>query len=261
MKTTFTREKALERVAAYNEIGISCSLSYLPIRKHKDRNIKKDIREYLALFEEITSRNLDSDVTIKLMQFGVSEGHQFVKRELQDIFEAGAETGIRVWIDQGLAKYVDEVISFTHLHEPGEVGVCLQACRKRTEKDIESVEGYPIRFVKGFYNDYDIHPWSAVTENYKNLMDKVAEYSPFPCYAGHDYHNIDRAKHILKNRQGEIQFFAGVRDTLAPHLLREGFKVRIYVPYGNVGKFILRGLPEFDLPREIQRILHLPTIR
>jgi len=82
--------------------------------------------------------------------------------------------------------------------------------------------------------------------------------------------DIEKIKKILTriNKESKIKLLekagpvipAGVRDKLAKQLVDEGYKVRIYVPYGNVVKFIMRGLPEFDLLRETQRILHLPKI-
>lgn len=115
--------------------------------------------------------------------------------------------------------------------------------------------------VKGFYNDYDIRPWSKVAENYSLLMDEVANRSSYPCFATHDYKLIEKAKILLKNREGEIQFFAGVRDELAEQLVKEGYKVRIYLPYGQVFQFLWYGYHMFDVPRALQRVLNFSTIR
>lgn len=260
MKITTNRERALKRAKQYNKDGILCSLSFLPVRKHYKLDIEEDINEYLKLFDAINQRSLNSDITIKLMQFGVTEGYDFVKENLKNIFPIATIKSIRIWLDQGLEEFTDDVLNLTNEHEPNTVGVCIQAYRSRSESDIDKVKGYPIRLVKGFYNDYDIHPWAKVTDNYSKLMDIVATKSNYPCFATHDLALIEKAKLLLKNKNGEIQFFAGVRDSLAKQLVTEGYKVRIYVPYGNVTKFIVKGMSEFDLPRELQRLAHFPRI-
>ena len=260
MIITTTREQALQRAVQYNEEGILCSLSFLPTRKHNKLNIEKDINEYVELLDAVKQRGLDSDITLKLMQFGVTEGYDFVKENLKDVFYAAKNANIRIWIDQGLAEYTDDVFRLANEHNSNTVGVCIQAYRSRSEHDILKVENYPIRLVKGFYNDYDIHPWSKVTDNYLKLMDVVSKKSSYPCFATHDYKIIEKAKTLLKDKDGEIQFFAGVRDTLAKQLVKDGYKVRIYLPYGNVTKFIISGLSKFDILRELQRLGHFPRV-
>jgi proline dehydrogenase len=195
------------------------------------------------------------------MQFGALTDIALVRDSLTQILKKGANTKTRIWFDQELEGIVDDVVDIATEQNPSDVGICLQAYRSRTLKDLERVNGYPVRLVKGFYNDYDIRPWSKVTENYSLLMDEVVKRSSYPCFATHDYTLIEKAKKILKGRDGEIQFFAGVRDGLAEELVREGYKVRIYLPYGQVFQFLWYGFPLFDMPRAVQRVLHFHKIR
>jgi proline dehydrogenase len=194
------------------------------------------------------------------MQFGALTNISLVRESLTHLLKKGRETKTRVWFDQELNWIVDGVIDVATEQDPKDVGICFQAYRSRTQKDLERINGYPVRLVKGFYNDYDIRPWSKVTENYSLLMDEVAKRSSYPCFATHDYALIVKAKKILKEQDGEIQFFAGVRDELAEELVREGYKVRIYLPYGQVPQFLWYGFPIFDMPRAIQRVLKFKTI-
>lgn len=194
------------------------------------------------------------------MQFGALTNTLLIRESLKHILTKGRETKTRIWFDQELNWIVDDVIDIATEQDPSDVGICFQAFRSRTLKDLGRAAGYPIRLVKGFYNDYDIRPWSKVTENYSVLMDEVAKQSSYPCFATHDYALIEKAKKILKEKDGEIQFFAGVRDDLASELVKEGYKVRIYLPYGQVFQFLWYGFPIFDMPRALQRVAHLAKI-
>lgn len=260
MKITMTRTQAFERAKGYNAHGIATSLSFLPVRAHSSNDVVDDVREYLEVLEAIPKMSLNSDVTIKLMQFGISHSIELARESVASLTQKANQCGVRMWFDQDLEPFVGEVIALATAQTPHQAGVCVQAYRSRSWNDIDTAHGYPIRLVKGFYNDYDIKPWSAVTENYSKLMDKVAEESSYPCFATHDLNLIEKAKGLLHEKDGEIQFFAGVRDDLAMQLVQEGFKVRMYLPYGKVIKFIMNGLSEFDMPREIQRLLHFKKV-
>ena len=255
-----TRKGATEKTKKYNSLGIATSISYLPVRGYRKEDVGDDIAEYLALFDDIRSQGLNADVTIKLIQFGAFSTIELVRENLKHVLKKGRETKTRIWFDQELDWLVDDVIDLATEQSQVDVGVCLQAYRSRSINDVDRVSNLPVRLVKGFYNDYDIRPWKQVTENYSRIMDKLATNSHYPCFATHDYTLIEKAKEILKEKDGEIQFFAGLRDDLAEQLIKEGYKVRIYVPYGRVFRFLWYGMPLFDMPRALQRLMHLPTI-
>lgn len=261
MRITTNRQAVLEKAKNYNAKGIATSISFLPVRAYRKEQVGNDINEYLSLFDDIPAHGLNSDVTIKFMQFGALTNTSLIRESLHHLLKKGRETKTRVWFDQELNWIVDDVIDIATEQDAGDVGICFQAYRSRTLKDLERIDGYPVRLVKGFYNDYDIRPWSKVTKNYEMLMDEVAKRSSYPCFATHDLALIEKAKKILKDRDGEIQFFAGVRDKLAEELVREGYKVRIYLPYGQVYQFLWYGFHIFDLPRALQRVLKFKTIR
>lgn len=261
MHITTSRADAIERAKKYNDKGIAVSFSYLPLEACCEEDVQDDVAEYLALFDAITTQGLDADVTIKPTQFGGLRGIEYLREGLQPVLEDSQRTRVRIWFDQEFEILVPDVIAVATEQPVETTGICLQAYRSRTENDVRAVRGFPVRLVKGFYDDYDIRPWSKVTENYKKLMERVAEQSPYPCFATHDIELVEIAKALLQNREGEIQFFSGVRDTLAEQLVAEGYRVRIYVPYGRVIQFLWQGWSTFDMPRALQRLAGVSVIR
>ncbi len=263
MKAAKNISEVLERVKKYNSQGVACSVSYLPVPSFTKWAIQKNVREYELLLTKIHEQKLDADVTVKPQQFGTNISHKTAVTAITKVVSAAHELGIRVWLDQELQFQIKVMHQTAHQTGPDKVGVCVQAFRKRSIDDIESLTNFPIRLVKGFYYDHDIKPWSKVTANYSRLMDEIAEKSSYPCFATHDFELIEKAKMLLAKigkDKGEIQFFAGVRDDVAAELVTAGYRVRIYVPYGRVWAFMMFGLPIFDRVRALKRILGYKVI-
>jgi proline dehydrogenase len=142
------------------------------------------------------------------------------------------------------------------------VGICLQAYLKRTERDLKLLGAHksPIRMVKGFYNDRDFNTWEEVTQNYFRLLPILLTQSSYPAIATHDEKIINEAKKIIREKNitnAEFQFFLGVRDDLVQQLVKEGFRVRVYIPYGNFWRFLLKGLRTFDILHGLERLFGL----
>ena len=256
---------ALKRTKRFNEKGVGTCISFLPIAKTDPKLIKKEVQEYFKVLSTIQQKHLNSEVTVKVHQFGALENPRLAAKAIGDIVKRAHELKCFVWIDMERPATVDFTIEvFEKLYDKhGNVGICLQAYLKRTEGDLTRVlkRHAPVRLVKGFYKWQDVSPWSKVTENFSRLMRPLIEGSSRPCIATHDINLILKAKKImLKNGKGEFQFFHGVRDGLAETLAKEGFRTRIYLPYGNLLRYIFHGFPTFVNIRNIERLLHIRNI-
>lgn len=256
---------ALKKTERFNEKGVGTCISFLPIAKTDPKLIKKEVEEYFKVLSIIHKKHLNSEVTVKVHQFGALENPQRAAKAIGDIVKKAHELKCFVWIDMERPATVDFTIEvFEKLYDKfGNVGICLQAYLKRTESDLSRVlkRRAPVRLVKGFYKWQDVKPWSKVTENFSRLIEPLIKGSSRPCIATHDAKLILKAKKImLKTGKGEFQFFHGVRDTLAESLAKEGFKTRIYLPYGNLIRYIFHGFPTFDNLRNIERLLHVKNI-
>lgn len=256
---------ALKDVKGYNDSGVACSISYLSILKNNPESVEQEVNVYFEILNAINQSKVNCDVTLKLHQFGVyGKKEGLAEESVARIVQYAKSMNNFVWIDMELPGTVDRTIELAcdlHQRYPGSSGVCLQAYLKRTESDLKflSSKGLPIRFVKGFYKGYDFKSWNEVTENYRQLMTHILDHSSKPAIATHDLALYEEAKrYILENNlkhKVEFQFFKGVRDDLARELAREGFQVRIYIPFGSFPRFILHGLHTFDLWHQIRRLL------
>ena len=255
-------DNASKIIKQINSIKISASLSYLPVVTKDPQEVKKNIEIYSAMLDRIKNENLDSDITLKLHQFGVYKHLSLAAESIEAVARHAASLGNFVWIDMERKVTVEATIEiFENIWDKyHNVGICLQAYLERTEADMKYLlaKRVPMRLVKGFYKPSDFKDWSRVTENYSHLIEILLKHSDRPCIATHDLALIEKAKRIIREQNltnAEIQFFRGVRDKLAKQLVDEGFKVRLYVPYGNLMRFLLKGLPTFDNFHHLQRLL------
>jgi len=261
-------EEAIDKVKEYNRQGLACSLSLLPTTKTDRHDLIQEVQSMRTLIETVHSERLDSDITIKAHQLGLYRDYDTVAHHTRQVMEAAAERDLFVWIDMECKQTVSDTIRlYFEMRETtsARVGICLQTYLERTAEDLERLlqADARIRLVKGFYNTQDADTWEEVTENYRKLMKKLLERGEKPALATHDKDLIAEAKPLALLRQDdmEFQFFAGVNDELATQLRNEGFRVRLYIPYGDVVSFLLEGLSTFDVWRHVQRMFGAETIR
>lgn len=260
-------EQAIATAKAFNNQGVSCSLSYLPVRKNTGEQTRQDLMEYFTLIDGIRSEKVDADVTLKLHQFGVYASKSLAEHNVAAIVERAHRKKVFVWIDmEGSHTTEDTIAIFQSTRRKwNNVGICLQAYLKRTEQDMHRLlrKRVPMRFVKGFYRERDFKKWSEVTKNYERLLPYLLQHSSRPAIATHDRNIIGKAKRLIKRhniKKAEFQFFKGVCDDVAFALSKEGYNVRMYVPYGHAYSFLLHGLITFDLYHQAQRLLHVKTV-
>lgn len=254
--------RALNRVRKYNEQGIFCSLSYLAVTHTSERRIKKEVNRYKEILKEIYENKLNSDVTVKMHQLGIYHDETIAFIAVEQIVIAAESYKNFVWIDMYLPDTVDVTLKiFRQLRKKYQnVGICLQAYLERTENDLHEIlkERYPLRLVKGFYKEYDFDRWEEVTENYESLLNYMLTNSDRPAVATHDPKIIEKAKIAIRqigSETTEFQFFNKVCDDLAANLVKEGYKVRIYVPFGNFWKFLWREVRTFDFWQNLKRLM------
>lgn len=259
--------KAISLTEKFNQNGIGTCISFLPVETSSPQRIHGDVLEYGSVLKIIHDRGLKSEVTVKLHQLGVLNNQQLARQATEKIVECAKLNKSFVWIDMERPSTVDITIDiFNELYAKfGNVGICLQTYLKRTTEDTKKllVKYVPIRLVKGFYLEHDINDWHDVTKQFDELMEVVLRESSRPCIATHDIALIEKAKTLIRKnnfQHAEFQFFNGVRDKTALELAKEGFNTRIYIPYGNIFRYLLKGLPTFDNLRHIQRLLRFREI-
>lgn len=262
-----TLNETLNIVKDLNKHHIAVSLSYLPVVKNIDTEIKKEVSEYVKAFKFIKKNKLNSDVTIKLHQFGVLANYDLMKKNVELLVKEAKKYNVFVWIDVVMTETVDDTIKlYKELHKNHKnIGITFQAYLKRTENDLKTImtEKPIIRLVKGFFNGNEFNSWNEVTKNYEKLMYYILKNAKIACIATHDEKLIKKAKlFILKNKIKNYEFhmFRAAKDDLAIELAKK-YKVRIYIPYGSYIKYFIDGIFTFDNYRNIQRLLKFKVIR
>ena len=200
---------------------------------------------YLAALAAIADANtLDCAVSVKLTQLGLDDGPEVCIANLEPILDAASAVGTRVEIDMESHAYVErtiEIATAAHARYP-KVGLAMQAYLRRTAEDIARLPaGMRVRLVKGSYlepPDVVFADKREVDRSYARLFTTLlARGHPIDA-ATHDPALIEGVRRRVDDTQNgwsrvEFQMLYGVRRDLQASLAREGYPVRVYVPYGT----------------------------
>jgi proline dehydrogenase len=200
---------------------------------------------YLTALGEIADADtLDCAISVKLTQLGLDDGVEVCGTNLAPILEAAAEAGTRVEIDMESHAYVDrtlEVATAAHAEYP-KVGLALQAYLRRTPEDLARLPmGMRVRLVKGSYlepPDVVLTRKREVDRAYARLFSTLLARGHPVGVATHDPALIEGARRRVDSlpegwSRVEFQMLYGVRRDLQASLARDGYPVRVYVPYGT----------------------------
>jgi len=204
--------------------------------------------EYLATLDALAGRGLDRNVSVKLSQMGLHLDEAACRANVGRILARAAEHGAFVRIDMEGHATTDATLSLWRDLRPinagrGDSGVVIQAALRRSPADVATLidEGARVRLCKGAY----VEPASiafpdktAVDAAYADLMERLLLNGTFPGIATHDERLIRRAvtfarDHGIAPDRFEFQMLYGVRRDLQERLVRAGFGVRVYVPFGT----------------------------
>jgi len=206
-------------------------------------------RHYLHVFDRVRSDGLHTEISVKLTQLGLDLDPDFCLANLTTLIEHSAARGT-TWIDMEQSVYVERTLRLFKGAQMASrnVGVCVQAYLRRTEKDVEALiaTGAAVRLVKGAYNEPAEIAFSRkreVDESYfwlsKKLLGKEARRNGVrTALATHDRKLINRltawaASEGMKPQELEFQMLYGIQRALQLQLAKEGYGCRVLISYGN----------------------------
>ena len=205
--------------------------------------VKKGI---LEIIQSVKENSLKSNVSIKPTQLGLKIDKDLTYRNIKMIIEEAKKYGNFVRIDMEDATTTDDTLTiYRHLKKDGltNTGVVIQAYLRRSEDDIRALikEGTNIRLCKGIYNEKPAIAYKEQKEiqnNYLKLLQIIFESGCYVGIATHDDYLIDGAytmikKMELKKEQYEFQMLLGVREKRRDQIVKDGHRLRIYVPFGE----------------------------
>jgi proline dehydrogenase len=250
-------DDAVRVVQTINAAGSTASLDHLGENVSEERAARTATQDYLAAFERIASDKLDANVSVKLTQLGLDISPALCRELLGQVLARAHELGNFVRIDMEGSAYTQRTLDMVfELHERyPNCGVVLQSYLYRTLGDVARANqlGVRVRLVKGAYDEPEAvaYPKKAdVDAKYEEAMRDLLTGGVYPAIATHDDRLIEATKRLARDRgvaadRFEFQLLYGIRRDLQERLLREGYRVRIYVPYGTEWyPYLMRRLAE-----------------
>lgn len=251
MTTRFVAGETIEEaVAAIREInarGASASFDHLNEGVAHAEETAEEVREYQRILAQIDEVGINSNVSIKLTQFGLGIEPELAYRNARAVVAEAARRGNFVRVDMEDSAVTQITIDiFKRLRaefDLNTVGIVLQSYLRRTAADVEDLLKIParIRLCKGAYNEppeVAFPDKRDVDANYVAQMKVLLSSGVYHGIATHDERMIEATiEHVARAGIGkdafEFQMLYGVRRDLQIRLVREGYRMRVYVPYGR----------------------------
>lgn len=232
-----------------NEQGLRASLDHLGehVGSHAEAAVARDA--YIEALSEIHQRRLQSGISVKLTQLGLDISEDDCAANLRLVADYAERAGSFVRVDMENSSYTERTLALVSAlasksrETHRSVGAVIQAYLYRSESDVKQLiaRGISVRLCKGAYNEPSTvaFPRKAdVDGNYVHLMRLLLESGVYHAVATHDPKIIDETCRFASERKlgkdsFEFQMLYGIRADLQLRLAREGYRLRIYVPYGR----------------------------
>jgi proline dehydrogenase len=240
-------EEAIAAIREINAKGCTASFDHLNESVANAAETEAEVREYLNILARIDETGIRSNVSIKLTQFGLEIDPELAYRNAHKVVEDAARRGIFVRIDMEGSNVTQVTIDiFKRLRAEfglNDVGIVLQSYLRRTYDDAVDILKIParIRICKGAYNEppeVAFPDKKDVDDNYVRVMKLLLASGVYHGIATHDPNMINATiRHMKSEGIGkeafEFQMLYGVRRDLQEKLARDGYGMRVYVPYGK----------------------------
>ena len=254
-----TLDEALEVVRGLNARGITASLDLLGESVSNEREARAARDEYLQILDRIHQLRLDANVSVKLTAMGLDIDHELCVAVMQDVLARAQQYDSFVRIDMEASAYTEITLRmfeerFYPTYKPN-VGVVLQSYLYRTFADVEHMNALRarVRICKGAYKEPPAVAYPEkkdVDANYVKCMRELMLNGNYPGIATHDPAMINEAKRWAKEKgidksRFEFQMLYGIRRDLQQSLVKEGYRMRVYVPFGTQWyPYLMRRLAE-----------------
>ncbi len=240
-----TLDDAVEAAREVNGAMQLASLDLLGENVSDEAGARRAAENYLSIFERIEREKLDANVSLKLTQLGLDLSEALCQELLEKIVAHATAQGNFVRIDMEGSAYTARTVEMTKRVRAkfSGVGTVMQAYLYRAEKDIRELlaAGCRLRLCKGAYQeppDIAFPKKVEVDANYVKLMKLILPSGIYHGIATHDPAMIDATKTFVREKninreQFEFQMLYGIRTDLQQQLVGEGYRLRIYIPYGT----------------------------
>lgn len=255
-------EDVLRATRTVNQLGPSVSIDNLGENVTNADEARSSAQLYHQLLDEIAARQLNANISLKLTHMGLDVDEKMARDQVTGLVAKAAAMRPPnfVRVDMEGSPYTQRTLDFVHeLHRiPGNqgcVGAVIQSYMRRSEADVENLlsERIRIRLCKGAYKepeDIAFQKKSEVDESYIRLMKTLMKSGVFHGLATHDENIIIEAKAFATREKiardsFEFQMLHGIRRDLQQSLVKEGWGMRVYIPFGTEWyPYLMRRLAE-----------------
>lgn len=251
-------EDFLRAATEANGMELEVTGNYLGEAEHDERTARDAVRAYLQILDGIVSREIRGNISVKPTQVGLEIGKEFFKENLRELLDRAREANVFIRWDMESSEWTQATLdSFEELWAEGyrNMGVVLQSYLKRTMEDARRMNelGVRVRLCKGAYvepPEVAFQKKSEVDANFVEIAKLLLGEGVYPALATHD-DAIVRTLNAFTSEKGigsekyEFQMLHGIRRDLQQQLRKEGYNVRVYVPFGiSWYPYLMRRLAE-----------------
>ncbi|WP_281237377.1 proline dehydrogenase [Bacillus safensis] len=238
-------ESAIPVIKRLNDQGMAVTVDHLGEFVTKAEIANERTTECIQTIQRIAEAGLNSHVSLKMTSLGLDIDDDLVYHNMKRILDTAEKHRIMVTIDMEDEQRCQKTLDiFKEMKSQFEyVSTVLQAYLYRTEKDLDDLnELQPfLRLVKGAYKESAEVAYpnkKDVDLNYQKLIEKQLLSGNYTAIATHDDQMIEFTKNIVKKHniqtsQFEFQMLYGMRSETQQALVKEGFQMRVYTPYGR----------------------------
>ncbi len=247
-----TLEEAVAATRQLNSHGLEATMDHLGESVSDEAGARQATQDYLVLLDAIAQSGIKGTASLKLTQLGLDISEDLCMENVRAILDKAKTTGNHITIDMESSDYTDVTLGIyrklRHEHGYDNVGIVIQAYLYRSEADMKALaaESAFVRLCKGAYKEPPDRAFPDKADVDANFVHIVEQFlNPEACAAGaylgiatHDEKMISAAiahikQHNVPNENFEFQMLYGIRAKLQQQLHDDGYKVRIYVPYGT----------------------------
>jgi proline dehydrogenase len=240
-----TLEQALDVARRLKNEGITVTLDHLgeSVTNLEEASAARDA--YLRSVDALHQAGLECNVSLKLTQFGMDISYDQCLANVEQLVRKAGEVGGFVRVDMESSEYTDRTLKLVGdlFARNGNVGTVIQSYLRRSRADIEALNGAGIRvrLCKGAYLEPATEAFPEkgdVDRNYLDLAKLLLDRGVYPAIATHDEKLIVAIERYVAEKKitrdaFEFQMLYGIRRDLQARLVTEGYRLRLYVPYGR----------------------------
>lgn len=252
-----SQDEMLPRLLPLQRQGLRATVAFVGEHVHSRAEAEAALHEYLLLLQALRAYGLDCDISLKLSQLGLDVDPALAREALQRVAAAAHQASGCVEVDMedsASTTITLQMVAEIHRQIPA-VRAVVQAMLRRTPDDLAALcaQRIPVRLVKGAYKEsaqVAYHAMPEIRRQFLTLAETLFQHGTNPAFGTHDESLIAQLK-TMAQRFGktaadfEFQMLFGIRTTVQEQLARDGWRVRIYTPYGQAWMpYFLRRLRE-----------------